>query len=210
MDGATPHGLAGGLIACPECDALHDHTPLNSGERARCRRCGALLYRRPLLSADQLLALDLAALFTLAIANSFPIVLLDMSGNGSAATLFGSVLSLWTEGREIVALLVFSTAFLFPLVDLLALLVLLSSRRGWLPRRWLPLLSRFVAALRPWGMTEVFMLGIVVSLVKLAGLARIVPGPALWAFAAATVLLAIITSYDQRSLWHALDAGEDA
>jgi paraquat-inducible protein A len=47
----------------------------------------------------------------------------------------------------------------------------------------------------------VFMLGVLVSLVKLSDLGTIVPGVALWAFGALTVLLAAILMFDPRHLW---------
>jgi paraquat-inducible protein A len=50
-------------------------------------------------------------------------------------------------------------------------------------------------------MVEVFMLGILVALVKLSHMAIILPGIALWAFGALTVLLAGILAFDLRSLW---------
>ncbi len=137
------------------------------------------------------------ALVTFVIANSFPIVDLEVQGQNSSATLFGSIQALWGEGRSLVAILVFATTQLFPLVDLLAMLaLLLLSRRGHPASIW-----RFLRALRPWGMIEVFMLGVVVALVKLSHLAHVLPGAALWAFAALTVLLAIILTFDPRSLW---------
>lgn len=187
-----------GLVACPECDALHRHRPLVRGEKARCIRCGAVLYRHPRLRPDQLLPLVVCALLTFVIANGFPIVDLQIQGQSNSATLFGSILALWGEGRQLVAVLVFATTLLFPLVDLLAMLALLlmSSRRGRPAALW-----RFVQTLRPWGMIEVFMLGMLVALVKLSHLAHVLPGAALWAFAALTVLMAAILTFDPRSLW---------
>jgi paraquat-inducible protein A len=41
---------------------------------------------------------------------------------------------------------------------------------------------RVIRNLQPWGMTEVFLLGILVSIVKLADMATLVPGLALYAF----------------------------
>ncbi len=189
--------MTGSLVACKECDALHRRQPISRGEKARCVRCGAVLYRHPRLSPDQVLALAAGALILFVIANVCPIVELQVQGVRNSATLFGSILALWREGRQPVAALVFATTTLFPLVDLLALpaLVLLS-RRGRSARLW-----RLLQAVRPWGMIEVFMLGVLVALVKLSHLARVLPGVALWAFAALTVLLAIILSFDPRSLW---------
>ena len=100
MSEPPPH-----LIACPDCDALYRRRPLRPGERARCSRCGAVLYRASRLSIDQMLALVLTAL------------------------------------------------------------------------------------------------------VKLSHLARVLPGIALWIFAALTVLLAVILSFDLRSLWSAREVG---
>jgi len=189
--------IIGNLVACPECDALHRRRPLARGDKARCVRCGAVLYRNPRLRPDQMLPLVVGALVTFGIANFFPIVDLHVQGLHSSSTLFGSIRGLWGEERQMVAALVFATTLLFPLVDLSAMLaLLLLSRFGRPAPLW-----RFVQALRPWGMIEVFMLGILVAVVKLSHLAHVLPGVALWAFAALTVLLAIILSFDPRSLW---------
>jgi paraquat-inducible protein A len=149
------------------------------------------------LRSEQLLPLVLAALVTFAIANGFPIVDLQLQGASNSASLFGSILALWADGRQAVAILVFATTLLFPFVDLLAMAaLLLLSKRGRPAPLW-----RFVQAFRPWGMIEVFMLGVLVALVKLSHLATVLPGVALWAFAVLTVLMAVILSFDPRSLW---------
>ncbi|MEC4591917.1 paraquat-inducible protein A [Nitrospirillum amazonense] len=193
------------LVACPECDALHERRELAPGTKARCVRCGAVLYRRSYLELDHQLALVTTAILIYLIANSFPIVDLEIQGRSNSTTLVGSVLALWREGREIVAVLVFATTQLFPLVDLGALFaLLLMIRRGRPALAFAPML-RFLQALRPWGMIEVFMLGIVVALVKLSNMAEVVPGIALWAFGLLTILLAVILSLDLRSLWRAGD-----
>ena len=54
---------------------------------------------------------------------------------------------------------------------------------------------------RPWGMIEVFMLGIVAALVKLSTMATVVPGVALWSFGLLTILLTVVLSYDPAELW---------
>jgi len=61
---------------------------------------------------------------------------------------------------------------------------------------------RFLQAVKPWGMVEVFMLGVLVSLVKLAHLASIVPGIALWSFGGLILLLAAsAASFNQQGVW---------
>lgn len=187
------------LVACPECDALHRRRPLARGASARCVRCNAVLYRHTYLHAGQVLPLVVGALVTFVIANGFPIVDMQVQGQTNSATLLGSIVAVWRDGRPLVATLVFGTTLLFPLVDMLSMLVLLLlSRQG----RGRPApLWRFVQALRPWGMIEVFMLGVLVALVKLSHMARVLPGVALWAFGVLTLLLAAILTFDPRSLW---------
>ncbi|MDR3435533.1 paraquat-inducible protein A [Telmatospirillum sp.] len=190
------------LIACAECDALHVWRPIAAGERARCVRCGNVLYRRPRMTSDQMLALVVGALLTFLLANAYPIVDLEVQGIRNSATLLGSIVALWTEERWLIAILVFATTILFPLIDLLSMLALfLTVARPGRPMIGFTTLYRFVWVLRPWGMIEVFMLGTLVALVKLSHLAHVVPGVALWAFGALTVLMAVVVSFDLRWLW---------
>lgn len=145
-------------------------------------------------------ALVVAALIVFAIANTFPIVDLRLQGLHGDVTLFGAVGALWSDGRRLMAVLVCATTQAFPFLDLACMLALLSAPVRRRPVWFGPLL-RLVQEMRPWGMIEVFMLGVVVSLIKLSGMAHVLPGVALWAFAALTVLMALIVSFSPRQLW---------
>jgi paraquat-inducible protein A len=60
---------------------------------------------------------------------------------------------------------------------------------------------RTIQFVRPWGMIEVFMLGVLVTLVKMVSIARVIPEAALFAFGALTLMVAVVVSFDPRSLW---------
>jgi len=194
------------LIACRECDALHRKVPLAVMATARCTRCHAVLYRRWSGKLDRVLALTLAATITLAIANAFPIVELSSNGLTAQATLIGAVIQLWGEDNRIVALVVLFSTFIFPLLELLSLLWLFVPIRAGRRPLGFALLLRGAVALRPWGMIEVFMLGVLVTLVKLSGVARVIPEVSLFAYGALTILLAAVTAFDLRELWDQVDA----
>jgi paraquat-inducible protein A len=69
---------------------------------------------------------------------------------------------------------------------------------------------RGIRQTRPWGMIEVFMIGVLVTVVKLSTMAQVLPGVALWSFGALVVVLAAMLSFDPRDLWHYLEpAGAD-
>ncbi|KVC37460.1 paraquat-inducible protein A [Burkholderia pseudomultivorans] len=193
------------LIACHECDALLHKPHLSGREVARCPRCDALLYRNSAAQIERICALALAALITFVIAQAFPILEMDVNGNRVQTTLIGAIDSLWHQDMAIVGVMVFCSTVLFPLVEMAALLyLLLPMRRGVVPPGFNAVL-RAIQLVRPWGMIEVFMLGILVTIVKMVSLARVVPEAALFAFGALTLMIAVVLMFDPRTLWDIAD-----
>jgi paraquat-inducible protein A len=198
MHGADPRPL----LACHECDLLQHEVALAPGGTARCPRCGAVLYRNTPDGLDRTLAYALAAAALFIVANAFPIVGLEAQGFRSSTTLLGTVQTLHKDEMTSVAALVFVTTILMPALNIGALLyMLLPLKLGRVPSG-LPAVFRLVDAVRPWGMVEVFMLGTLVSLTKLAHLAHVEPGIALWSFGALMFLVAAAAAaFDSRALW---------
>lgn len=189
------------LIACEGCDALYRKVQLHRGEIAHCPRCGTELERDAGRQRERILPLTVASLIMFVVANSFPIVEIELQGLSSRTTLFGAVLSLTTEGMSLVALLVLATTILFPLLQLLFLLYLLTSLAKQRRPPGFSWLVRAMQSLRPWGMIEVFLLGVLVAIVKLSNMATVIPGVALWAFGVLTVLLTAVISFNPRYFW---------
>ena len=113
------------------------------------------------------------------------------------------------EGMSLVAMLVLATTLLFPLLQLLILLWLLLPLQKQLRATGFAWLVRIMQSLRPWGMVEVFLLGVLVAIIKLSSMATVLPGPALWAFMALTVLLTVVVSFDPRGLWDMVEGAEE-
>jgi paraquat-inducible protein A len=190
------------LIACPECDLLQRPTALAEHTVARCARCSALLYQPLDDDLDRPLAFTLSACVLFLISNAFPIVGLEVQGHTTTATLFGTAHALAMQNMKLLSALVFFTTILVPAVQLSAMVYLLVPlRAGRVPRR-LPLAVRMLQAIRPWGMLEVFILALLVSLVKLGAMARVVPGIGLWAFGLLLfAIAAAVASFDARVIW---------
>jgi len=188
-------------VVCPGCDAVFSRAPLQPREVSRCARCGTELYRHPGDQHRRILPLTVASLIMFAIANLFPIVEIELQGLRSQTTLAGAVVVLSTEGMSVVALLVLATTLLFPLLQLCILAYLLVPLRREHRPAGFAFLVRAMQMLRPWGMIEVFLLGVLVAIVKLSSMATVVAGPALWAFVALTVLLTAVLSFDPNAFW---------
>jgi paraquat-inducible protein A len=194
---------AGALTLCEECDLLQQSPPLPPGGTAHCARCGHVLHRDRPNSVDRTLALTVTGLVLFVIANSFPFLSFEMQGQLTQTTLMTGVRELADAGKGEVAAVVFFTSVLAPGLQLLLLLAVLAPLRlrDRLPPGF-PTLFRWFKRLAPWGMMDVFMIGILVSVVKLAEMASIVPGTALFAFVVLIfVLAAAQASLDPDVVW---------
>ena len=188
-------------VVCPGCDAVYSRTPLQPRDVAHCPRCGTELDRHPGRQEHRILPLTVACLIMFAIANMFPIVEIELQGLRSQTTLAGAVVALSAEGMSVVALLVLATTILFPFLQLCILAYLLVPLSRERRPGGFALLVRLMQSLRPWGMIEVFLLGVLVAIVKLSSMATVVPGAALWAFMALTVMLTVVLSFNPGAFW---------
>lgn len=182
------------LIACPACDLLHRKSELLRGMTAHCRRCKTELYSAPAQSLDRPLALVLCGLIVFAVANLYPFLTLKLEGRIEETVLVSGIVSLYQQGRVVLAGLVLVTGIICPLAQLAGLLyILFPLRIGRVPPH-LGFVYRWVQRIQPWAMIEIFLLGTLVSIVKLAHLAGIVPGVALFAFTALIFIVPAATA----------------
>jgi paraquat-inducible protein A len=190
------------VIACPECDLLQTLSPLPLRGKARCARCGEMLAARHADPLDLPLALTIAAAIAFTVANTTPLMGLSVAGREASTTVIGGALEMWRQGREPSAAAVAFCAVIAPALYLLFLLVvLLAVRRSPAPQ-WVGETMRAARLVRPWSMTEVMMLGILVALVKIAELATVEPGIGAFAAGAFVVLLsAVLDTLDPREIW---------
>jgi paraquat-inducible protein A len=199
------------VIACPECDLLQREVDTPHDGVLHCCRCNAVLYRRHSHSMDRALAYALAACVLWVISNVFPIVGLSVNGDLVETTMFGAVEVLYRGGMWPLAALVFITTILMPACEAFGIVWLLGPLRiGRVPYRF-DLAFRVMRIAREWGMTEVLILGLLVALVKLAHIASVVTGVALWSFGALMLLLAAAGgALDLRDLWMRMKGAPDA
>ncbi len=189
-------------IACTECDLLQQEVILPPRGVALCRRCGNELYHHTPHGLDRTLAFALCGLMLFCLANFFPLLGLELQGSQSSATLYGAVLALYNQKLGPLAVLVFVTTILVPGLELICFLyLLLPLRIGH--RAWgFNQVFRLIQVIHPWGMVEVLMLGVLVSVVKLASVATVIPGIALWSSGGLMLMFsAVAQSFNPRDVW---------
>jgi paraquat-inducible protein A len=191
------------LLACPHCDLVQRLPELAPGASARCPRCDLELGRGHERPLERMLALGLAAALLFALANAFPMLGLSAVGHSAETTVLGGARQLWQDGREIVAGLVLFTVVIAPALQIgFVLAIALAGLRDGPTPRWVGALLRRHPLTRTWSMIEVMLLGVLVALIKIAELATVIPGIALYALGALVfVLAAVQASFDPRGLW---------
>lgn len=145
------------------------------------------------------------SLLVFVIANSFTLLSFQTNGERNSTTLLGAILHMLQLGQPLVAGLTFACAVLFPLFEILAQLYLLSAMRGRWPAPGFRPLLRFLQWSRPWAMSEVFIVAVLVSISKLASVAEVIVGPSLWAFGVLTVLLTWTNALPAERLWQSAE-----
>lgn len=189
-------------IACDACDQLLHVPPLVQEQEAVCQRCGHVIAGHSEKDHGRIIGLLFAALIFLGCALYFPMLGFSASGRSRGMTLLDSGLALLDSNEVVLGVLVIGLIVGIPLLLVVVmLLVLLSLQFSWLTRL-LPMWGRIFYEVRHWNMVEVYVLGVLVSLTKIASMAEIAFGMAFWALIAFSVcFLVALNSIDRIELW---------
>ena len=135
-----------------------------------------------------------------------PFLTINSSGIESAVTLLQVVWYLADYGANTVAVLVFFIIVLIPAIMLTAIILLSSMLlKTWFPD-WMLLVTRWLFNFNTWAMVEVFSIAVIVSLVKIASMAKVDIGWSFWAYLAFTSMFLLAnTSLDRLSIWSTVD-----
>jgi paraquat-inducible protein A len=198
-------------LACPNCDALFLEPVAQEGERVICPRCLTRLFSRRQNFVHRSTALVFAAAFFFILANAFPFLTLRADYRESDMLLAGAVSGLQAEGFSALATMVAIFTLAAPSVLIGALLYVLVPLLRERRLRWALHLCRAIHEARRWNMVEVFLLGVLVSLLKLGSVATLTLGTSFWAFAGLIICLtAALATIDQAELWEKLEAAQSS
>ena len=197
------------MIACEECGLVVDIPNLNEGEKATCPRCGHTLIKAVSLPFQRPVAYGIACLIMLTLSLSFPFLSFTVNGMGHQITLLNAVETLQHFENSVLAVLLMTTVIVFPAAYIVLVLYLYYCAHkvkniGHVihARSWLKFLCRVLFKIQPWLMVDVFLIGVLVSLVKISALAHIGLGNSFWAFCIYSVLVVkCVSLVDRTWLW---------
>jgi paraquat-inducible protein A len=191
-------------VICQDCDTVHRTVALDRGDIACCVRCEAVLARYHRVDVNQVLALTLAAALLLVIANVTPVLSIELDGILTQANIWTAALSMERGWISFAALVLAATTLVVPALQIGLLLWLMSFASAARRAPGFATVLVVLHVLRPWSMTEVFLLGALVAMVKLSSWVSVAPGIGLWALGGLTLILAMLSKHEPRSWW-ALD-----
>jgi len=193
---------AGAFMACHDCDLLQKIPPVAEGAAAHCRRCGALLLENKPKSFQRPLALLFAGLILFVMFNAFPFLTFKKEGLEHRTHVATGIRQLADQGMEELAALVALNLIIIPGLHLVASVYVLVPARLNRKVPGMFRVFRYMRLLQPWHMVEIFMLGVLVSMVKLAKMAQIIPGVAVYSLTAFIfVMAAASAAIDPHEVW---------
>lgn len=112
------------------------------------------------------------------------------------ASLVEVILSLWSGGDGLLALLVGLVSIAFPLVKLLLVAAEQVAKEGAAREG---LLDRLVPVLSKWSMMDVLLVAIVIFATKTSGLAQAFTQPGLWFYAGSSLAVVALSALDRKT-----------
>lgn len=205
LNRSTPPSAAE-RIACPDCGLVQLLPMPARGQKAECGRCGKMLAGSATGRIGAPLALASTALVLLVPATVTPLMLVSTYGADRESGLPSSAIALWRDGFPSLGVLVALFSIALPFVFLVLLIWVLANLHfgGRAP---VGSAFRWTRHLRPWVMTEVYLVGCFVSYSRIKVVSTVTVATGGWALiAAGLVLLVALTQLDERTVWEMLPA----
>lgn len=194
------------MIACHHCDFLMSSPAIKTGDCALCQRCNHKLTRLDPNAINRLLAFAITGLIFLFLTTQFDLLTLNLSGHISQLDLFSSANKLYFDDYKILAILVFIFIFILPVMILCFIVLFIFSLKTGVGKWSQTSLLRLIFLMMPWAMVEVFLVGILVSLIKLVAIAQIDLGWSFWTYSVfCFCYVKILTLVDRYQFWSWID-----
>jgi len=170
------------IAECHECALSVNISLLVERQKAICPRCGMMLTAKHHNALDRILAYSFSSIFFLLLSLPFEFLAFQSNGIERKIDILTSLTILTENNYLVLAVLEVLTIFVIPALILFSFIYLtISLRKGNYPRGGQYLLN-LTYKLLPWSMVEIFVVGVLVSLVKIISLADISLGPSFFAY----------------------------
>ena len=198
--------LHGRLRVCGDCGLLLLLPTFQPGTDCLCPRCAALLHRDRHFLLTTPLALAVASLILCGVTLTTPFLTVRFLGRTRGSTIESGAWSFLDDGLWLLAAIVLGTVVLVPLLRLCLRLVVLGGLSLRQPPPWLFRPLRWHGHLGVWSMLEIFLLGAVVSYIRLSGLVEVQFGPAAYCLGVSVLGMTVADAcFEQLAVWNRME-----
>lgn len=184
--------------------------PVSEGLRVSCLCCGATLYQNRPASLVRVTAFSLTALLLMIVVHSVPFITMDAGSLRTVLTLPKAAHALILEGAPLVGWGVALFTIIAPLILAGGLVYVCGPLLFGRIAPGAMFVARWISITEPWNMIEVFLLGVLVSLLKLGKLAELHFGMGFWAFGVLMFCMAAaVAAIDKKELWDRLEVAKN-
>ena len=206
MSAATTQKKSSEIMLCPDCDLLLTRVDPSHDTSVICPRCRFQFRSRRTHSMEKVQALALTGLLVYLPANFYPLLSFDMLGTTVKSSVVTSTINMFSQGQYLVGIVVTFTALVLPL-SVLGLLfsVATALRQGW-TGRWIAPCLRSYLHLTEWAMTDVYLIGVLITIIKMGHSTTITYNTGFYCFIFLVLTtLAAQTSVDRPLFWKQLE-----
>ncbi|WP_124916888.1 paraquat-inducible protein A [Alteromonas flava] len=189
-------------VRCEHCFLSVDVPPLTHRERAMCPRCGNQLLAHRRHNAGLAFAFAVAGLIFLSLSLPFEFLQFRASGQTHAMDLFSGLLTLSDNDYASLAIITALGTLVLPGASLAGIAYLYFQYQYSQPSFVAYRVHVWVQRLLPWSMAEIFLVGTLVSLIKITSLAEVYFGLSFYAYIAFTICSACTLLYYEKNEMH--------
>jgi paraquat-inducible protein A len=194
------------ITVCPGCDMLLENIETETGFSLICPRCSHRIRSKVDDSIDKVLALSLTGILLYLPAIMLPLITLDALGFRRSGSIIDSMRVLWDSEFYFVAIMVFLTTLFFPLLKLVLLFAVSFMLKFRIRCHCLYQLLRLYIHVDEWGMPEVYMIGVLVTIIKMYHMASIEYDIGFFCFASFMLVTMLVTiCFDRHKFWEEME-----
>ncbi len=189
-------------VACKHCDLICEIPELEGDQMALCPGCDSVVAQSHVAEQDNVVPIALTALILLGLSIPFEFIAFSKQGLVQSIQILHAAEMMLSYDQPFLAMLINMTIIILPSSILVFVLLLHGKFLSLLPQKIQVFNTKMLFMAKDWCMPEIFLVGVLVSLVKITSLAQVSIGPSFWAFTG-FVLFFIYTlaKLDKMAIW---------
>jgi paraquat-inducible protein A len=196
------------ITVCPGCDMVVATEPLDVpiGSQLICPRCRYKIHVPKEDTINRTLALSLTGLLIFIPAHFMLLLQFEALGLIDKGTVIDSMTVVYEQKYFFVAFIILFTAVLIPFIKLLLLFIVSLGLAKNIFAKQLPTLFRWYCHIEEWGMTEVYLIGILITIIKMGHTADIAYKTGFFSFVVLSLaLVGSVFTLDKHHYWDMIE-----